>query len=76
MTAVTYTLNLKHLARYSRFVPAPCISRLEAGPPLRFFAKVGTHAACVPDFPFATADVIVPTFTQNVKVGQPSSTNR
>jgi hypothetical protein len=41
------------------------------GPPLRVLQEVGTHAACVGDFPYRTADIRVPTFTQGVKVGQP-----
>ena len=53
-------------------------------PTFAVLAKVGTHAACVGIFVFclapltdshagkcATADLVAPTFTKNVKVGQP-----
>ena len=42
-----------------------------AGPPLHFLAKVGNSSSLCRDFLIATADVFVPTFTKNVKVGQP-----
>jgi len=30
------------------------------------FAKMRTRAVCIPDFPFATTEFIVPIFMQNV----------
>jgi len=39
------------------------VGLIRGWPTFAISAKVGTHEACVRDFPYRTADSIVPTFT-------------